>query len=1292
VISFNLPPLEYTIDIEVSVMDSSFLEPIKEYFRNLSLPVTTNISNVEMTVSNINITTVCLPSGEDTSCCSCENGHAWPNAECGDLTTCPSASPTSSQLCGYMKKMPFYGPYCEPQAEDVCAVGDPTIMNMSVILDIDFEDDLRDPSSELYRNYKADLEKAFKASYKCLPGFVSATVTGFRPGSVLVTYEVKAGASGFKQIANANRLVPQYLHAKYQLDKASFTAEISNPKTFTVNPVVIFEGDKVVLGCEIKETFDNVTWYRLDQIITNSSRFLVTKENTSSTLTITNITTKDADPYRCIFTKTCQYRKLMYQKKIAVSQLHITPNFKDVDVTCNSPETQTKGLLLSCCIDQPLPSLTGHWKVNGEIIITGVSSFSENCTEYKLSISESLCPPEKSGTVTTYTCELQTGSGARQSQSIRVTYLWTANVTISSSAYPSVSEGYSFNITCRSDVNNYDSVSWKIQSGNRTRIVDCVMCIENRKSPAMSVLTVKTATQDWSGTYICTFFQKSLVSSARIHIDVIALPLKQNILVDPVEASILCKGQQTLVCCINASATEDYNVKFIVPGNQVQAGEKKEGNVLCYMYNYTETRCTTKELTAYCKFINPKGQEVNSENITLKLISAKEVSCSDSLGIGKEEDTLIRACWAQNNADSFTRGNKTYRCSNKSWKDERDDCLSAPINNLLTGAESLVNSPEAKANLPNYLAELKEKTEQEQSTISKSPANLDAIITILDMISTIPAEAEKHTIQNFLYTVDNIVAVSTNEAWEDLNKEQTVKSSLLLQSVEKFSLYLQPVNNTIPPVFANTLQLQGTVVTGNSSTDYNKSFQSTENLTANVFIGETEIQALPQNSTIVSVMYSKLGHILPRNESQNVNSLLITTTMSSNSSPMFNINMTFAKENMSLKDPLCVFWNFTLNMQGGGWDTVGCSVTEVEDDIICSCNHLTSFSVLMSPDISSQVIFEDYITYIGLAISILSLVVCIIIESLVWKYVTNNTTSYMRHVCILNIATSLLIADISFIVTASISGQKKQRSEGICFVATFFIHLFYLCVFFWMLSLGLILFYRLVFILHNTSKTAQKAVAFSLGYGCPFVIAVITIAVTLPRNNYTAMDICWLNWKDSKALLAFVVPALIIVAMNLFITAVVIIKILRPTIGDRSYKQERNSLFQIGKSVAILTSLLGLTWGFGFATMIKNSHRAFHILFALLNALQGLFILVFGTLWDKKIQEALLKRNSASKWSSQQTKSTSLILVSPMLAMSYPFSRTFNNLCGKTGKYRVSSSEPSSASSENTSKSYSLLN
>ncbi|KFW12153.1 putative G-protein coupled receptor 116, partial [Fulmarus glacialis] len=1236
---------EYTIDIEVSLMDSSFLEPIKDYFKNLNLPVSTNISNVEMTVSNINITTVCLPSGENNSCCSCEKGYAWPSAVCSDLITCPSVSLAPDLPCGYMKEMPFYGPYCEPQTEE------PIVMNMSVRLDTDFREDLRNSSSELYKKYKSDLEKAFNASYRCLPGFVSATVTGFRPGSVFVNYEVKAGAASFDQIANSNKIVPQFLDALYRLNQATFTTEITNETNFTVSPADIFKGDTVRLICEINSTSENVTWYHFDQIISTSFRYSierqVSRRTSRSILKIFNITMKDSGSYSCAFTKSNQLYTLIYKatKTIAVSLLCITTNSDDTSVTCNSPEMQTNSPLLSCCIDRHLPSLTGDWKVNGAINITGKINkrfSSENCTEYKLNINESLCPPEKSGTVTTYTCELQTGHGARSSQNIRVTYLRTAHVTISSSINSSVSEGYAFNLTCESDVSNYDSISWKIQSGNNTKTVDCDTCIKNSTSPATSVLTVKTATQDWNGTYFCTFSQKNLESSANVTIEVLSLPLKQNILIDPIAAPIQCKVQQALECCISANTMEDYNVTFVVQQNGFQVGKKKGENSFCYMYNYTEAECSKeKELTAYCKFTNRIGQEVNSESIRLHLIPDKEVSCSNSLGIGIEGSTLKKPCRQPNNTDDFTRGNIIYKCSNKSWKLERNDCLSVEIKNLLTSAEvTFMSFLEAKANLPNYLAELKEETGKQQSLINCS-ANLGAIVTILDMVSSIPVDAEELTIQNFLSIVDFIVADSTTEAWEDLNKEDIPKSSLLLHSVENFSLRLQPVNNTIPPVSAKTLQLQGMVVTENSSTDYNKNFRSKENLTVNVLIGETEIQTL-QNSTIVSVMYSKLGRILPRNESEYVNGLLITTTVSSNRSQKFYINMTFAKRNLSLKMPQCVFWNFTLDKDRGGWDTHGCTPTEVEDYVICSCNHLTSFSILMSPDKSSQVTFEGYITYIGLAISILSLAACIIIESLVWKYVTNNTTSYMRHVCILNIATSLLIADIWFIVTASINDQNQQMNRGICFVATFFIHLFYLCVFFWMLSLGLILFYRLVFILHNTSKTAQKTVAFCLGYGCPFVIAVITIAVTLPRNNYTRKDVCWLNWKDSKALLAFVIPALIIVAMNLFITAVVIIKILRPTIGDRSNRQERNSLFQIGKSVAILTPLLGLTWGFGLATLIEKSHQAFHILFALLNALQGLFIFVFGTLWDKKIQEALLKRNSMSKWSSQQTKVRSL--------------------------------------------------
>ncbi|KAM6407062.1 adhesion G protein-coupled receptor F5 isoform 2-T4 [Pluvialis apricaria] len=787
---FDLPPVEYTVDIEVSLTDSSFLEPLKDHFKNLNLPVLTNISNIEMRISNVSVTTVCLPSGENTSCCTCENGYAWPSEVCSDLTICPSASPAPSLSCSYMREVPFDRPYCKPEIEDSCGMGEPIAMDMSVRLDTVYLDDLSNSSSELYKKYKADLEIAFNDGYRCLPGFVSATVTGFRPGSVFVNYEVKAGAAGFNQIASSNRIVAQFLNPFYQLSPDSFTTKIANQTNFTVSPEDIFEGDTVRLICEINSTSENVTWYHLGQIISTKSVYFVYSKTSRSILEIANVTINDSGAYTCTFTKSNLFHKLVYSatKTVAVSPLYITPNVNDINVTCNSPEMQTNSLLLSCCIDKRLPSLTGDWEVNGAINITGVSSFSENCTEYKLNISESLCPPENSGTVTTYTCELRTGHGARRSQNIRVMYLREAHVTISLSKKSPVSEGLEFNVTCKSDVGKYDSISWKIQSGNNTKTVDCGTCITNDNLAATSVLVVKTATRDWSGTYICTFSQKYLESSANVTIEVVSLPLKQKIQIDPIETPILCRVPQTLQCCISANSMDDYTVLFVVQEKKFHAVKKRNGNLFCYTYNYTETECSKeKKLTPYCKFINHIQQEVNSENITLNLISGEKVSCSDSKGIGIEGSTLITPCCTSNNTNGFIQGNKIYKCSNKSWMLKRDNCLSVAINNLLADAESLVNSPGSRAELPTYLEKLKNMTEMEQNTINNSSANLGAIVNILEMVSSIPADANLNTIQGLFILVFGTLwdkkiqeALLKRNSMSKWSSQQTKSSSLIL--------------------------------------------------------------------------------------------------------------------------------------------------------------------------------------------------------------------------------------------------------------------------------------------------------------------------------------------------------------------------------------------------------------------------------------------------------------------------------------------------------------------------------
>ncbi|KAK5885498.1 hypothetical protein CesoFtcFv8_019202 [Champsocephalus esox] len=154
----------------------------------------------------------------------------------------------------------------------------------------------------------------------------------------------------------------------------------------------------------------------------------------------------------------------------------------------------------------------------------------------------------------------------------------------------------------------------------------------------------------------------------------------------------------------------------------------------------------------------------------------------------------------------------------------------------------------------------------------------------------------------------------------------------------------------------------------------------------------------------------------------------------------------------------------------------------------------------------------------------------------------------------------------------------------------------------------------------HMSKAVMLAIGFLLGYGCPLIIAVVTVAVTAPGDGYIRnKEACWLNWEQTRALLAFVIPALTIVCINIIIVIVVLFKMLRRGVGDASQREERHTLVVILRCVAILTPLFGLTWSLGVGTMLDSTNRGLHIVFALFNSLQGFFILVFGTLLDSKV-------------------------------------------------------------------------
>ncbi|XP_058039720.1 adhesion G protein-coupled receptor F5 [Ahaetulla prasina] len=1277
---------EYTIAVEINFVDTSLQEDLRKFFKNLSLPVSANVPDSDISISQINITTVCNSAGTSHSYCFCEPDYRWSAKICKTYPVCHNTTTAEGENCNCIAQLPPQGTFCQLQAEDIPSV---LITKMSVRLDIPFRNALWDPSSELFKQYKHDLEKAFTEGYSTLPGFINATVTGFRPGSVMVSYEITSARQ--MPLENAHPKIAALLRYPYHAVSTTFATEIIGNVNVSVSPEHVFEGDTVKITCMTEYNTRRVSW---SYNVIMPDRLTLTEEvkdgSKIATLTITDIKLNEADNFSCNFREDSTKLSSIYRAEVnvVVSQIKLVSS-ENVSIVCDGTDRRE----LSCCTDRDIQLFSPYWRPNGAINISGSTTSVNNCTIYLLQASESQCPVDKSGTSTDYTCELNTTYGARANKIVKVTYFRVAKITLSSSK-DIVSEGDAFFLKCQSDVRNYDTVIWKIQNGRTMKEIDSIWYTTTKSlTGATSVLTVPRANQDWTGIYTCNFSQSFLSSFGKLTVKVIPLLRPREIIRDPIETVISCPATRSLECCTRRM--ENYTVYFFSHDHNmplpIRAERRRRNNLSCYysIQSFTGIYCNSKGyvLQVHCMFMNQINQNVTSPAMVLHFVPAKNVVCNSSdIGVGANEAQIIKPCLNFHGTSNSVRGNITYRCDHTKWTVYRNNCLAGPINELLNSAESLASSPDSQKKLPTFLKKLKETTKKTQEEINKSAANLKAVLETLTLVSAIPVEANEENMANFGSTIETIIT-SPTETWKRVQNG----SSQLLGSVEQFLGSLQPINQSVPSIIQDSLQIKGTVLGKNSTSIYNSSFAFLQSagLRGSVLIEDANFD-IEKLITIVSVAYSTIDHIIPQYRKEMVNSLVMTTVINPQINEDFQIKMAFAKREKALSNPQCVFWNFSL-AEGGDWDNTGCETKDDGDSVICSCNHTTSFAMLMSPDQEISLDELTYITYVGLSLSIVSLIICLGIELLVWKSVTKTRIAYMRHVCILNIAVSLLSADICFIVVAATHDQNYAVEGNLCIVATYFVHYFYLCVFFWMLALGLMLFYHLVFLLHNASKTIMKTIGFCLGYICPLIISAITIASTLPYSSYTRKKSCFLNWEESKALLALVIPAMIIVAINAIVTVVVIAKISRRSIGEKSINEEKSSLYRIAKSIGVLTPLLGLTWGFGLATVVPGSPKIFHMLFTIFNAFQGLFILLGGTLWDRKVREAIRNKYSWSRWSSQHSKSISQGMSAPVLSINSPFSRTLNNLFGKAGKYQVSSTESSTVLTESTSKAHTIL-
>jgi len=310
-------------------------------------------------------------------------------------------------------------------------------------------------------------------------------------------------------------------------------------------------------------------------------------------------------------------------------------------------------------------------------------------------------------------------------------------------------------------------------------------------------------------------------------------------------------------------------------------------------------------------------------------------------------------------------------------------------------------------------------------------------------------------------------------------------------------------------------------------------------------------------------------------------SLVVSATVQSSSNKHIDIQLDFPREHPDYTKVRCVFWNVTSHQ----WSEEGCTLDKSVDGnrTVCSCTHLTPFSALMSKT-TLILPFLDELTYLGLGVSICALLLFLMIEALVWSAVVKSNLSHFRHTSLVNIAVSLLLADLSFLASAF----PDKISETMCLVFTVCKHFFFLTMFCWMLCLSVMLVHQLIFVFNPLRKTVFMFLSSIVGYVVPMLIVGSSyVYYEYTGGDYLKKETCWLTYDGllRGSIHAFLLPVAIVVLTNLFSMVVVIVTLTKTTATDKS-KSDTDTAKSILKVVLLLTPAFGVTWILGFIQLL----------------------------------------------------------------------------------------------------------
>ncbi|XP_041032932.1 adhesion G protein-coupled receptor E3-like isoform X1 [Carcharodon carcharias] len=346
----------------------------------------------------------------------------------------------------------------------------------------------------------------------------------------------------------------------------------------------------------------------------------------------------------------------------------------------------------------------------------------------------------------------------------------------------------------------------------------------------------------------------------------------------------------------------------------------------------------------------------------------------------------------------------------------------------------------------------------------------------------------------------------------------------------------------------------------------------------------------------------------PAQQRMVLNSAVITAVTNSKLKTFRTHAVTFTfthtKANEDKSNITCVYWNRTA--KGSFWSPEGCElVFSNRTHTVCRAFHLSSFAILMALKDLPDVFEVEVITYVGLSISL----VCLLLT--IATFATCHSVKDTRRIIHINLCLSLFVADFVFLVGISQTGNRI-----LCGIVAAILHYSFLSVFAWMFLEGIQL-YLMVQVVFAPKVPIERFI-YWIGYGFPALIVAISAAAY--HEGYGTNTSCWLK-TDKCFACSFFVPALVISIVNFIFLCKTLMRLkveLSKIIADKKRlgRHRAFTLTAIGQLV-----ILGCTWILG-AFYIQKATIPMMYIFTILNSFQGMFIFIMHCLMYKKVRDA----------------------------------------------------------------------